>query len=125
MRSPFAQRVIAFLLTMGFFWCFYEAVLMESQQRKRAKILAEEKYQELQHYVDENDLDYDKIQTICYGSDPSDDTFRMNFVATVSVCGLTIIPYSVLLWLIRRLADRFPPSNAESGRDQTPEELRQ
>jgi len=57
MRSPFAQSVIALLLTAALLWCFRETVLKESQQGWRAEILAEEKYQEFERYVDESGRD--------------------------------------------------------------------
>ncbi|NQT14275.1 MAG: hypothetical protein HQ582_16080 [Planctomycetes bacterium] len=125
MRSPLAQPVIAFLLTAAFLWCFRETVVKGSHQRWRAEILAEEKYQEFEHYVDENDLDYEKIGRICYAIDASDETFLGKYLVMAAMCGLIIVPYSILLGLIRRLAYRVPDTDAESGRDQTPEELRQ
>jgi len=125
MRSPFAQSVIALLLTAAFLWCFRETVLKRSQQGWRAEILAEEKYQEFERYVEENDLDYEKIRGVCYGTDASDETFLTTYLAMAVMCGLIIVPYSILLGLIRRFVYRVPDTRAESGRNQTPEEFRQ
>lgn len=92
MRSPFGQRLIAFLLTAAFLWCFYGAVIKRSQRKAREEVLAEEEYRELQDYVAENDLDYEKIRKVCYGSDSSDQGFVVDYLAMAMICALTIIP---------------------------------
>ncbi len=122
MRPRFRHRVIAFLLTAAFLWCFYRTVVQRSQRRAGEEILAEEEYRKLRDYIEENNLHYRKIQRICSAADTSEDTPLIDYFAMAMMCALTIIPYSILLALIRRLADRFPGSDAVSKRDRTSEE---
>jgi hypothetical protein len=122
MRSRFGQCVIAFLLTSALVWCFREAVLQRSFQRDQDEILAQEEYQRFQRYVGENNLDYQKIRTICLAVDEAKHTPVSDYLINAVICALTIIPYSILLALIRRLAGRFPDSSAMSNRHQTSKE---
>ncbi|HUT89873.1 MAG TPA: hypothetical protein VMY37_10270 [Thermoguttaceae bacterium] len=89
------------------------------------KTLAEDEYQRFEEYVEENRLDYKKIRHLCYAHDDAEDTFLSEYVATAMICALTIIPYSILLRLIRRFADRLPESHEASKQHETPKEYPQ
>ena len=123
MRSPFGHCVTAFLLTAALFGTVNERVMHRFLRRLRDEALAEEEYQRLQRYIEENGLDRQKVRDACYESDRSERTFLINCLAGAMICALTIIPYSVLLRLLRRFAGGLPDSQAASSRDPHPEEL--
>ena len=122
MRSPFGQCVIAFLLTAALVWGFRKTVVENSIRSRSEETLAEEKYQGFEQYVEDSSLDYEKIVHVCYAHDDADSTFLSDYVVTAMICALTIIPYAVLLRLIRRFADRLPESPEASERPEPPEE---
>jgi hypothetical protein len=122
MRSRFGHCVIAFLLTAALLWWFHASVIRRSLQSVREEILAQEEYQRFRQYVDENDLDYRDISTLCLTEDMSEGTPTRSYLVTAIICAIVIIPYSILLGLIRRFAGRFSDSDTASGRASPPEE---
>ena len=118
MQSRFSHCVIAFLLTTTFFWCFRRAAIEKTLLEARKEILAEEEYQRLQQYVDENNLDSGKIRRMFM----ADDTPKSDFLIIAVICAFVIVPYSVSLALIRRIADHLLDSDTRRSVTAPPEE---